>query len=119
VGAIQDAWARASWVQALYRGTFVDNSSNFLETVGFVVIGIGLLAILGLAPRSGWLTRFAGALGIVAFILFEIQVFRATSDQAMGAGVWVSLAGSVVVLMAGFIGARSVITRPSPPTLVE
>jgi hypothetical protein len=107
-------------VQALYRSTFEGNSSNFVATVGFVVIVIGLLAILGLAPRSGLLTRFAGALGIVAFMLFEIQVFRATGDQTMGAGVWVSLGGSVIALMAGFIGARSAVTAtPSAPTLVE
>src|SRR5262245_32827883 len=51
--------------RALWRTEFV-STSTFVRTVGFVVIVLGLLAIVGLAPRTGWLTRLAAVLGIVA-----------------------------------------------------
>jgi hypothetical protein len=98
-----------SW-QAFWRTTFSTHTSTFLETVGFVVIVIGLLAILGLSPRSGWLTRFAGALGIVAFVLFAIELVRLAGGQAPGVGAWVTLIGSVVALVGGFLGTRTVVT---------
>ena len=61
--------------RALWRTEFL-NTSTFVRTVGFVVIVLGLLAIIGLAPRGGWLTRLAGVLGIVAFVLFPIELYR-------------------------------------------
>src|SRR5205823_4136484 len=50
--------------RAFYRTVFV-HDGNFVTTAGFAVIVLGLVAIVGLAPRSGWLTRLAGALAIV------------------------------------------------------
>src|SRR5205814_894429 len=50
---------------------------ELIRSAGAITILIGLIAVLGLAPRSGWLARLAGALGIVAFVLFAIQVYRA------------------------------------------
>src|SRR5207253_10232121 len=48
--------------RALWRTEFL-NTSTFVRTAGFVVIVLALLAIVGLAPRGGWLTRLAGVLG--------------------------------------------------------
>ena len=63
---------------------------------------------MGLAARSGWLTRLAGALGIAGFVLFAIEIYRANmSASNIGAGAWVALAGSVVTLIAGFMTAWS------------
>jgi hypothetical protein len=99
-------------IQALWRSDFSDRSS-FVQTLGFVFIVLGLLAIVGLAARTGWLTRIAGALGIVAFVLFAIQVFRGSGDQSIEVGAWVALGGSVVALIAGFLGARTAAVVPT------
>ena len=110
------AWARDVRaidldVRALYRTTFAHNTANFVATVGFVVVVLGLLAVVGLAARSGWLTRLAGALGIVTFVLFVIELYRAAGSRPPGAGAWISLAGSVVALVGGFLGTRSAVVR--------
>ena len=75
--------------------------------------------MLGLAFRSGWLTRIAGALGIVGFVLVAIELFRANGGQALQAGAWVALAGSVVALIGGFFGTRRVVTTVPAATVVE
>lgn len=103
--------------RALWRTEFV-STSTFVRTAGFVVIVLGLLAIVGLAPRAGWLTRLAGALGIVAFVLFTIELYRtpgrAFPDPGAWVGAWVALLGSIVALIAGFFGTRSVVTSRAP-----
>ena len=81
---------------------------------GAITLAIGGLAVLGLALRSGWLTRIAGSLGLLAFILYTITVFRSPEARfpaAVGLGMWMILAGSVVVLAAGFVGRRRGRTR--------
>ena len=51
----------------------------------------------------------AGAFGIAGFVLFAIRVFRASGQQIEGLdtrieiGAWLALAGSVIVLIAGFL----------------
>jgi len=108
--------------RAFYQRTFV-HDGNFVTTAGFAMIVLGLLAVVGLAPRSGWLTRLCGALGIVGFTLFAIQVSRAhmTFPGSIDAGAWVCLAGGVVALIGGFLGTRMVLTAPAAtgPTVVE
>ena len=68
------------------------------------------MAIVGLAARSGWLTRLAGTLGIVGFVLFVIQLTRshAAMPESIGRGAWLTLAGGVVALFGGFFGTRTV-----------
>jgi hypothetical protein len=101
-------------IRAFWQTTFDKQSSTFVETVGFVMIVLGLLAIVGLAPRSGWLTRFAGALGIVGFILFLIEVYRADQTVAdVKIGAWVALAGGIVALIGGFFGTRVAVVAPA------
>src|SRR6266540_1660459 len=96
-------------IRALWQTTFDKQSSTFIETVGF-------------APRSGWLTRFAGALGIAGFVLFLIEVYRADQTVAdVRVGAWVALAGAVVALIGGFFGTRTVVAPAGTtgPTVVE
>ena len=84
-------------------------TDRFVLSVGFVAIVLGLLAIVGVALRSGWLTRLAGALGLVAFILFSITLYRSSAasfPDSVGAGAWVMLAGGLVALVGGFMGTR-------------
>ena len=103
--------------RALVQTTFRD-SNSFVSTVGFGMIVLGLLAIVGLAFRSGWLTRLVGAVGVAGFVLFMIEVYRANlSATDVGAGAWMCLGGAVVALIAGFLGTRPAAVAPTAPTL--
>jgi hypothetical protein len=97
-----------SW-KAFYMTQWT-SSKNFFTTVGAVFILLGLLGVIGLADQTAWLTRIAGALGIVGFALIAIEIFRAHSQiSALGdrleVGAWIGLVGSVVLVIAGFFGA--------------
>jgi len=98
-----------SW-KAFYS-TDLAHAHSFVESVGFVFIVLALLGIVGLAATTGGLGRLAGALGIAGFVLFAIQVFRASGQNIEGLdtrieiGAWLALAGSVIVLIAGFLSA--------------
>jgi hypothetical protein len=103
VGAFSD-WVKGIpgthlGVGALYRTTFLPEP-HMPVTVGFVVLAIGLVAVVGLAT-SGWLTRLAGALGIVVFILLWIQLYLRGVKTLPGPGVWLVLAGGLVAAMGG------------------
>ncbi|GIU98179.1 MAG: hypothetical protein KatS3mg013_1982 [Actinomycetota bacterium] len=101
-------------VYALWRASF-DDTGRLLLSAGAVAIALGLLAILGLAPMGGGLTRLAGALGVVAFVLVLVQLYRAdaTLPDAIGPGLWLLLVGSIVVLVGGFVGGAPLAT-PAP-----
>ena len=96
-----------SW-KAFYS-TDLGHAQNFVSSVGFVFIVLALLGIVGLAAWTGGLGRLAGALGVAAFVLVAIQVFRASGQHLTGldtkieVGAWLALAGSVIVLIAGFL----------------
>jgi uncharacterized membrane protein YgdD (TMEM256/DUF423 family) len=107
-------------IRALWQDNSIQSeTSTFVGTVGFAVIVLGLLAIVGLAARSGWLTRLAGAVTIAGFVLFAIQVYRSdlhAGDIQMGG--WVALIGGVVALIGGFLGARTVVAPTTRPAVV-
>jgi hypothetical protein len=86
-------------LSALVRRPFV-TEPNQLMTVGFVCVLLGLLAVVGLAT-SGWLTRLAGALGIVVFILLLIQLYGVQPNVLPGPGPWLVLAGGIVAVVGG------------------
>jgi hypothetical protein len=99
---------------ALVRTEFFAQS-DIVKTVGGIAVLIGLIALLGLVDRTGWLTRLAGALGIVLFVLFAVEVYR-SSQHTMQVGAWLALAGGIVLVIGGFFGAREVVEAP---TVVE
>ena len=108
-------------IDAFWRTQF-SQESNIVMTVGFVMIVLGLLAIIGLAPRTGWLTRLAGAAGVVAFVLFLIEVYRAVDNsdvRDLQEGIWICLAGAVLALIGGFFGSRAVVTATSAATTTD
>ena len=78
---------------------------NTMRTIGAVAIGLGLLAVLGLADVTGRLTRGAGSAGIVGLLLFIILVER-SPVHSIQVGVWLALAGSVVCVVAGLKAER-------------
>ena len=83
---------------ALYDRPF-EATSAFIPTVGFVLIALGIVAVIGLAT-SGWLTRLAGALGIVVFILLVIQLYQG-GTLLPGLGPWLVLSGGIVAVVGG------------------
>ncbi|MFY9588705.1 MAG: hypothetical protein WAT66_14770 [Actinomycetota bacterium] len=107
-------WIRPEGIRGIdvgYRAFYRTNFSvdaTFLRSAGAVSIMIGILAILGLASRAGWITRLAGALGIIAFALFTITLYRADFDlpRALGPGMWVMLGGALVTMFGGFFATR-------------
>lgn len=107
---------RLSW-SILYRADITETGS-FFRTVGAVMIALGLVALVGLAMHSGWLTRLAGVLGIIGVVLVGIGVYRVAGGQTMDVGVWICLAGSVLALIGGFFGVprTSVVRIPEAET---
>jgi hypothetical protein len=85
--------------------------ASFATSAGLVTIVLGVLALLGLVFRTGWLTTLAGVLGIVAFALVLITLFRVEGQdfgiQNVGLGLWLVLAGGVLGVIGGFFGARA------------
>jgi hypothetical protein len=84
--------------------------ASFVGSAGLVVIALGILALLGMALRSGWLTTLAGVLGIIAFALVLITLYRVPDAgfdvSNVGYGLWIVLAGGVIAVFGGFFGAR-------------
>jgi phosphate/sulfate permease len=89
--------------------------SDIVKTVGGISVLLGLVALVGLVDRTGWLTRLAGALGIVLFVLFAIEVYRSSQHQVQF-GAWLALAGGVALVLGGLFGAREIVETP---TVVE
>lgn len=80
-------------------------TAGFFSSAGLVTAICGAAIILGLAFKSGWLTRFAGAVALVAFTLVVIQLGREGSLDSLldvGTGLWLVLAGGVMALIGGF-----------------
>jgi hypothetical protein len=86
---------------------------NLVGTVGFVIIVLGVVALLGLGLRTGWLTRLAAALGFLTFVASVITLYRATGEtfSLFGIGAWLVLIGSILALIGGFMGQWPVVER--------
>ncbi|HEX8098581.1 MAG TPA: hypothetical protein VF660_00085 [Actinomycetota bacterium] len=103
VGAFMD-WVRGVRgmnlsIQALFS-TRVAERADLPATVGFVALVIGIVAIVGLAT-GGWLTRLAGAVAIVVFVLLIIQLYSGHAPQLPGPGPWLMLTGGMVAAVGG------------------
>jgi hypothetical protein len=102
-------------VRGLWSTNFGHPGNDWLTTFAPIMVGLGLLAIVGLAPRTGWLTSLAGALGIAVFVMFLVQLYRADFTVSdLDPGAWVGLAGAVVALIAGFFGTRTTVVAAGP-----
>lgn len=110
--------AGIEWNWSVLYSTNDPFDASFFTSIGFVSIVLGLLALLGLALRTGWLTRLAGVLAIVIVVLYAITLYRVTEDQLgvaeIGLGAWVVAAGGLIVLIGGFLGSRRVVTANVP-----
>jgi hypothetical protein len=96
---------------------------NFFTSAGLLTIIAGVLVLIGiLAP---WVARVGGVLGLLAFVLFVITLYRAPSEPTtglnlgignVGLGMWIILIGSLLGLVAGFArGQRTVVTTSTAP----
>jgi hypothetical protein len=105
-------------VKALVQPNF-GPSGDIVKTVGGVSVLIALIALGGLVDRTGWLTRLAGAAGLVVFVLFGIEAYRfygddlGTAVQHMHVGAWLLLGGAVVLVLAGILGSHTVVGVPA------
>ncbi len=84
---------------ALFRDSFTVEQ-QFTATLGFVVLLLGFVALLGIA-FSSVLTRLAGVAAIVVFILLLIQVYGGDVSGLPGAGPWLVLGGGIVAAVGG------------------
>ena len=105
-------------IHALYNDKF-HQSGHFFTNVGAAMIALALLAIVGLAFHTGWLTRVAGALGVVVFVLFAVELYRGPGGQTIGPGAWIALGGSILTLVAGFFRSSSTGAASSKETTVS
>ena len=90
VGAFMEWTASIDGTKLAMKALWTTNfhtTETFLATVGFASIVVGLVAIVGLAIGSGWLTRLAGAVAVVGFILFAIEVYRSSADETQHFGL--------------------------------
>lgn len=118
IGAILD-WVPGVAGDRLTIKALVDTDftadADLSKTAGGLIILIAMLALIALVDRSGWLTRLAGALALVVFVMFVIQAYYFYGSDLgsalgqFGAGIWLVLVGAVVLLVGGFLGARGVL----------
>ena len=97
-------------------------TAGFFSSAGLVTAICGAVIILGLAFRGGWLTRFAGAVALVAFTLVVIQLGREgslDSLQDVGIGLWFVLAGGVLALIGGFFPSTRTVAATTASTDVD
>lgn len=91
----------------VFYTTNVSTDASVVTSAGGIVILLGLLALVGMAFRTGWLTSLAGVLGIVAFVLVLITLYRLDESVAdVELGLWLVLAGGALALIGGFFGTR-------------
>lgn len=110
----RDTAATSITNRALVQTDFATRS-DIVKTTGGIAILIGIIAVVGLIDRTGWLTRLAGALGIVLFVLFAVEAYRA-SGHSLQVGAWLALAGGVVLIIGGMLTPR---TPDELPIVVE
>ena len=74
-------------------------------SLGLIVAGLGVLALIGLTGRSGRLTRLAAFLGTVIMVGLGVLVAM-TSRASVGGGLVLVLAGCVFAYVGGKLVRR-------------
>ena len=95
-------------LRALFS-TEAGGSAGFLVSAGFALLVLGVIALIGLLFRSGWLTSLAAGLGLVATILIAIGRFRGEGGGLadLGVGWWIAAVGSLLALIASMFATRT------------
>jgi hypothetical protein len=125
IGAVLNWEAKLAGNKLTLRSLIQDDfttRTDVLRTVGAISALIAIVALLGLLDRSGWLTRLAGFLAVVVFVMFAVQVFRhngenfAAAYHALRPGAWCQLGAGVLLLLGGLIRYRRRSDRPAVAT---
>ncbi len=87
-------------------------TNDLILSVAAGALGVAIIGLLGLATLNGWLLRLAGAIGLVGTFLLLVQIGRAdlSVTETADVGLWMFLAGSAVLLIAGFIPTTKTVT---------
>jgi hypothetical protein len=103
--------------RVFYKTTALQNTVEIFRSAGGIMICIGVLALIGLVFRSGWITRLAGVLGLVSFGMYVATLYRANQSigDAIGAGMWIILGASIVTVIAGFMTGTRYTARGALP----
>jgi hypothetical protein len=85
---------------------------NFFSSLGFVVMVLGVLSLLGATLQSGFLPSLAGVVGIVVFVLALITLYRVETPYPLGIGnvgigAWLVLVGGLIALIGSFLRSRA------------
>ena len=93
---------------ALFLSWFGNASAwEAFETLDLVLLLIALAAIAALLVVRPWLdARVVAPLGALALLIVVVQLVEpppAILDDDLGAGVWVGLAGAVLLLLGGLV----------------
>lgn len=92
---------RALWDPALVRDATV------FRTIGFAMVILGVVAVIGAITRSTRMTSIAGLLAVVSVLLFGISILRGSGNLLdINIGPVVCLLGGVTVLSADFLAGR-------------
>jgi hypothetical protein len=88
---------------------------NFWRAAALVPLGCAVLGVIGLMSLSGWISRLAGAIAIIAFGLIVVELARAdaTLPDAIGPGLWWMLAGGVVMVIGSLVAPTTTTTSSS------
>lgn len=102
-----------------FFSTDVAGEAGLTASVGFTLLILGVIALVGLAFRSGWLTSLAAGLGLLACILLVVTVYRSPGEAGVGdlrIGFWIAAVGSILALIASMFGAgqRATAIRSRP-----
>jgi hypothetical protein len=117
MNVVNDTAGTSVPVQSLWTTDL--SGSQFVASLGFAMIVVALVAIVGMALRTGVLTSLAGAVGLAATILFLVQVNRADGNlNGVDAGTWLWGIGALLCLIGGFFGARREVVESTTGTMV-
>lgn len=115
-------WAEGvTGTQVQFRAFFstqATGEAGFTASAGFTILVLGVIALVGLAFKSGWLTSLAAGLGVLACVLIVITVLRVEGGSigALAIGFWIAAIGSILALVASMFGAgrRATAVRSRP-----
>jgi len=119
IGAFLNAADAIAGTDVPFRALWTTDmsGSTFISSLGFAMIVVGLVAVVGIALRTGVLTSLAGAVGIAGVILFLVTVNRADGTlNGVDAGTWFWGIGALLCLIGGFFGARQEVVETSSAT---
>jgi len=113
VGATSEWYADVAGTELTYEGyvesVFQADTPSPPATVDSIFVSVGLIpmvlavfALLGLASRTGLLTRLAAGFALLVMIAFAFTV--ANAGLSLGPGVFIVILGSVLALIGGVCG---------------